>query len=130
MQSSANRRNFLKAAGASAAALTILPAGSAGTYAANEKLNIACIGVGGRGASNLAASQSHNIVAMCDVDWQRAAGSFEKHPKAKRYKDYRVMLSEMESQIDAVIVSTPDHHHFHASICPPILDVPFKCPKI
>jgi predicted dehydrogenase len=116
MPLSDSRRNFLKVAGVSAAALTILPAGSARTYAANEKLNIACIGAGGRAGSNLRQSESQNIVALCDVDWQRAAGSFARYPNARRYKDYRVMLSELDSQIDAVIVSTPDHHHFHASM--------------
>ena len=110
------RRHFLKAAGASATAFTILKAGSARAYAANDKLNIACIGAGGRAGSNIRGTESQNIVALCDVDWQRAAESFEKLPNAKRYRDYRVMLSEMESEIDAVIVSTPDHHHFHASM--------------
>ena len=111
-----NRRKFLNAAGTSAAVFTILKAGSAQTYAANEKLNIACVGAGGRAGSNIRGTESQNIVALCDVDWQRAAGAFEKLPSAKRFKDYRVMLSEMESKIDAVIVSTPDHHHFHASM--------------
>jgi len=110
------RRHFLKAAGASATAFTILKAGSARAYAANDKLNIACIGAGGRAGSNIRGTESQNIVALCDVDWQRAAESFDKLPNAKRYRDYRVMLSEMESEIDAVIVSTPDHHHFHASM--------------
>ena len=110
------RRHFLKAAGASATAFTILKAGSARAYAANDKLNVACIGAGGRAGSNIRGTESQNIVALCDVDWQRAAESFEKLPNAKRYRDYRVMLSEMESEIDAVIVSTPDHHHFHASM--------------
>ena len=110
------RRHFLKAAGASATAFTILKAGSARAYAANDKLNVACIGAGGRAGSNIRGTESQNIVALCDVDWQRAAESFEKLPNAKRYRDYRVILSEMESEIDAVIVSTPDHHHFHASM--------------
>ncbi|MCA9195142.1 MAG: Gfo/Idh/MocA family oxidoreductase [Planctomycetales bacterium] len=111
-----SRRKFLNAAGTSVATFTILQAGSARTYAANEKLSIACIGVGGRGGSNISGTESQNIVALCDVDWQRAAAAFAKLPSAKRYKDYRVMLSEMESKIDAVVVSTPDHHHFPASM--------------
>jgi len=121
MPSHLNRRKFLKAVGTSAATFTILQAGSARTYAANEKLSIACIGAGGRGAVNIRDTRSENIVALCDVDFERVADSFKNHdglkiPNAKRYKDYRVMLSEMESKIDAVIVSTPDHHHFHASM--------------
>ena len=111
-----HRRSFLKAAAASTATFTILQAGSARTYAANEKLNIACIGAGGRGALNVRDTGSQNIIVLCDVDWKRAAESFKKLPNAKRYKDYRVMLSEMDSKIDAVTVSTPDHHHFHASM--------------
>jgi predicted dehydrogenase len=48
--------------------------------------------------------------------WQRAAGSFRDYPNAKPFKDYRIMLPELESSIDAVIVATPDHHHFHSSM--------------
>ena len=115
------RRDFLKSAGSTVATFTILQAGSVRTYAANEKLNIACIGAGGRGAINIRDTATENVVALCDVDFDRVAESFAKHPglkipSAKRYKDYRVMLAEMESKIDAVIVSTPDHSHFHASM--------------
>ncbi len=111
-----NRRRFLKTAGATAATFTILQAGSASSYAANEKLNIASIGAGGRAAGDIQECASQNIVALADVDWDRAAGSFQQFPEAKRFKDYRLMLEEMGDQIDAVIVGTPDHHHFHASM--------------
>jgi predicted dehydrogenase len=111
-----SRRRFLASAAASTAAFTILPSGSARTYAANEKLNIAAIGAGGRAESVLRGVASENIVALCDVDEQRAAESFETYSRAKRYKDYRVMLDELHGSIDAVIVATPDHHHFHASM--------------
>ena len=110
------RRDFLKTAGKAAAGITILKAGSARTYAANEKLNIASIGAGGRANSDIMELSSQNIVALCDVDWNRAAGSFRKHAGAKRYKDYRKMLDEINKEIDAVVVATPDHHHFHASM--------------
>ncbi len=116
MPLSINRRNFLNVASTSAATFTILQAGSARSYAANEKLNIAYIGAGGRAGSNIRGTESQSIVALCDADWQRAAAAFKKYPNVTRYKDYRVMLSEMESKVDAVIVSTPDHHHFHASM--------------
>jgi predicted dehydrogenase len=112
----ASRRRFLASAAASTAAFTILPSGSARTFAANEKLNIAAIGAGGRAAGVLRGVDSENIVALCDVDEQRAAESFETYSRAKRYKDYRVMLDELHGSIDAVIVATPDHHHFHASM--------------
>ena len=87
-----NRRKFLKVASTSAATFTILKAGSAQTYAANEKLNIASVGAGGQAAGDIRKVDSQNIVALCDVDWQRAAGSLQRYPNAKRYKDYRVMF--------------------------------------
>lgn len=116
MLSPTNRRTFLRTASTSVATFTILQAGSARTYAANEKLNIAAVGAGGQAAGDIRKVDSQNIVALCDVDAQRAAGSFERYPKAKRFKDYRKMLPELESEIDAVVVATPDHHHFHASM--------------
>ena len=76
----------------------------------SEKLNIAGVGIGGQGASDLNDMSSQNIVALCDVDWGYAAKTFNKYPKAKRYKDYREML-EKEKGIDAVIIATPDHNH-------------------
>ncbi|MBN2475880.1 MAG: Gfo/Idh/MocA family oxidoreductase [Pirellulales bacterium] len=79
----------------------------------NEKLNVACIGVGGRGSANVGGLAGENIVALCDVDEQRAAKNFQKFEKAKKYHDFRKMLDEMDKTIDAVAVSTPDHTHFH-----------------
>lgn len=110
------RRDFLKTAGKAAAGITILKAGSARTYAANEKLDLAFIGAGGRANSDIKELSSQNIVALCDVDWSRAAGSFRKHAGAKRFKDYRKMLDEINKEVDGVVVATPDHHHFHASM--------------
>ena len=81
--------------------------------APNNKLNVAVIGVGARGRANLmaVARENENIVALCDVDEQRAGDAFDKFPKAKKYHDFRKMLDEMDKQIDAVVVSTPDHTH-------------------
>jgi predicted dehydrogenase len=108
-----SRRAFMKAS-AGAAALTILPRhvlGGEGKASANERLNIAGVGVGGMGGSNLAACEAENIVALCDVDaGGYAAKTFSKYPKAKAYKDFRVMLDQ-QKDIDAVIVATPDHTH-------------------
>ncbi|OGV67620.1 MAG: hypothetical protein A2283_07635 [Lentisphaerae bacterium RIFOXYA12_FULL_48_11] len=108
-----NRRDFLKAS-AAVAAFTILPSrvfGVDGKPSANEKLNVAGIGVGGMGGSNLASCENENIVALCDVDaGGYAAKTIAKYPKAKVYKDFRVMLDE-QKDIDAVIVATPDHSH-------------------
>jgi predicted dehydrogenase len=77
----------------------------------NEKLNIAGIGVGGQGGWDIGNCAGENIVALCDVDDRRAAGSFTRFPKAKRYRDFRKMLEAMERRIDAVVVGTPDHTH-------------------
>lgn len=77
----------------------------------SDKLNLAFVGISGRGGSNLRALKDQNIVALCDVDWgERTKKTFEAFPKAKRYKDFRVML-EKQKDIDAVVISTPDHNH-------------------
>ncbi len=81
----------------------------------NEKLNLGIIGSGGRGGENLNGVQSENIVALCDVDEVNAAGAFKKYPNAKRYQDFRVML-EKEKNLDAVVVSVPDHNHAFISV--------------
>ena len=77
----------------------------------NEKLNIAAIGVGGRGAADVIGVADENIIALCDVDEERAASTFVRFPKAKRFKDFRVMFDKMHAQIDAVVIGTPDHTH-------------------
>jgi predicted dehydrogenase len=82
---------------------------------AGEKLNIGIIGAGGRGFDNLMGVQSENIVALCDVDDERAAEAYKKFPNAKRYKDYRQMFDK-EKSIEAVTVSVPDHSHAMAAI--------------
>ncbi len=84
--------------------------GGRGNQTPSGKLNIAGIGLGAMGADNLRACDAENIVALCDVDWEMASVTFQRYPKAKRYKDYRRMLDK-EDNIDAVIVATPDHTH-------------------
>src|SRR2546422_6932710 len=79
------------------------------TRSPNEKLNVACIGCGGQGASDLGNVSSENIVALCDVDQPRAADSFKTFPDAKRYTDFRKLLEQKD--VEAVTVSTPDHIH-------------------
>jgi predicted dehydrogenase len=81
-----------------------------GKDAPSNKLNIAAIGVGGMGNSNLKNCQDENIVALCDVDSAYAARTFNEYPDAKVYKDYRVMF-EKEKDFDAVVIATPDHTH-------------------
>lgn len=106
-----SRRQFL-ATTAAASAWAVAPriAVGADTVPGSEKLNIAGIGVGGMGANNLAAVESQNIVALCDVDRDYAAKTFAKYPKAKVWTDYREML-EKQKDIDAVMIATPDHTH-------------------
>ncbi|MCU0980044.1 MAG: Gfo/Idh/MocA family oxidoreductase, partial [Pirellulaceae bacterium] len=82
----------------------------------NEKLNIAGIGIGGRGADDVNGVAGENIVALCDVDEKRGGGTFQRFPQAKRYKDFRKLLDEMHAQIDAVVVGTPDHTHAPAGV--------------
>ncbi|GBD35528.1 Inositol 2-dehydrogenase [bacterium HR36] len=89
---------------------------SSHAQAPSDKLNIAVIGCGGRGAANLKAVSSQNIVALCDVDEERLAAAAKDFPKARRYCDFRQMFDEMHSAIDAVVVSTPDHTHAPASV--------------
>jgi predicted dehydrogenase len=86
-----------------------------GYRALNEKLNIAAIGAGGKGATDIEGCASENLVALCDPDWKNAAKTFEKFPSAKRYKDFRQMLDK-EKNIDAVTISTPDHTHAVAAM--------------
>jgi predicted dehydrogenase len=83
----------------------------------NEKLNVACVGAGGRATGNIAGvAPTENIVAMADVDAKRAAVSFNRFEKATKYTDFRKMLDKEEKSIDAVIVSTPDHMHATAAL--------------
>ena len=111
------RRQLLKSAVIAGAGLTILPGGMrAGPDAPSTKLNIAGIGVGGRGASDIQGVSSENIVALCDVDLNRAAGTFKKYPDAKVYRDFREMLDKEEKNIDAVVIGAPDHIHSPAAI--------------
>jgi predicted dehydrogenase len=131
-----NRRDFVKksAIGAGAAAIPSILKGAEETAAAtdepaaNSKLNIAIIGVAGKGINPTIETTEESVLALCDVDDQRVADTRSgdsdysrlfndaiiKHEKkgAKWYKDYRILLEELGDKLDAVIISTPDHMHY------------------
>jgi predicted dehydrogenase len=112
------RRKFLSASAALATA-AMLPSCATSRKNPNARFRTAHIGIGGMGMEDLKAISSHpmvDVVALCDVDAQRLKVASEMFPNAKTYKDYRVMLDEMEKKVDAVVVSTPDHTHAPASM--------------
>jgi predicted dehydrogenase len=117
MSDSMTRRSFLQKSGVAALGLTIVPnvvmgKNFSGVAAPSDKLNIAVVGAGGMGNSNLrAVKPTENIVALCDVDWKYSARVFGNNPDAKKYWDWRKMYDEMGKSIDAVIVATADHTH-------------------
>ncbi|HUG12431.1 MAG TPA: Gfo/Idh/MocA family oxidoreductase, partial [Opitutaceae bacterium] len=111
-----SRRSFLKTSLA-ASSLFALPRFSIGQEGAppSRKLNLAFVGAGGIADMAFTGCEGENYVALCDVDDERAAEAFKLYPDAKRFRDFRVMLETMHKDIDAVIVSTPDHTHFAAA---------------
>ena len=79
---------------------------------ANDRLNVACVAVGGKGWVDMNGVDSENLVGLCDVDAKNLAKAGEKFPGARRFADFREMFDQLGSGIDAVTVSTPDHMHF------------------
>ena len=120
MTQRSNRRQFLKNAGIGAAGAGFWIAGRQVGYgqekSPNAKLNVACIGVGGRGAGDVDGVKGENIVALCDVDKKSLDKQAANFPNAKKYQDFRKMLEELGKEIDAVTVATPDHCHAVASV--------------
>jgi len=109
------RRQFIAGA-ATAAVLAKLhaaePGVRTGRLVKGRKINIACVGCGGKGADDVHQFSGENIVGLCDVDFSRASKTFLAHPKAKIFRDWRDMLAALDDKIDAVVVSTPDHMHY------------------
>jgi len=123
-----SRRKFVSSAALTAATVTVLPRhvlGGVGYRAPSDTVNVAAIGAGGMGASNMNALTSQNIVAIADVDFGHVYSGLvdengnvrenrralkEAYDKAKRYDDWRVMLDQ-QKDIDAVVIATPDHVH-------------------
>lgn len=125
------RRDFLKKAAVIGSTVTLLPS-SVWATTNSDILRTAHIGVGGMGAEDLKAISSHKsvvVTALCDVDANNLAAAKKLHPKAKTFTDYRKMLKELGSEIDAVIVSTPDHTHAPASMMAMEIGKPVYCQK-
>ncbi len=119
--SSLNRRQFLSLSATIGAGVLAAPA-ILRSQSPNKKLNIAIIGSSGKGGDNMNKFLEHNIVAICDVDTKmngKAKAEIEKKKGSafagKEYRDYRKMFDELKDY-DAVVISTPDHHHFPATI--------------
>lgn len=114
-----SRRSFLKTTSLASAAAVAFPAilrAQPGGQSPNNRLNVACIGVGGRGRAAVDGMKEENLVAFCDVDDARAAPTYEAFPDVPRFRDYREMFDQLGRQIDAVTISTPDHMHFPAAV--------------
>jgi predicted dehydrogenase len=118
---SASRRRFIRNTAIVGSGFFIVPRHvlGRGYTAPSDKLNIAGIGAGGKGESDLrefAKSPNVNIVAFCDVDDRQAVKSKQNFPKAKYYKDFREMLEKEKNNFDACSISTPDHTHAVATL--------------
>lgn len=126
------RRTFIKQSVLGAAGFYIVPShvvSGLGHTVPSDKLNIAGVGIGGKGRPNLNAMKTENIVALCDIDWNYSKPVFETFPKAKKYYDWRVMMEEMGKDIDAVMVATPDHTHAGIAAQALIMDKHVYCQK-
>ena len=122
-----NRRDFLRFSALAAGAVTVgcakergptIITGQVTKHPASQTVNVAFIGVGGRGGGDLAdtVKAGCNVVALCDVDNGALTHVAKQFPKARTYNDYRVLFDQMHKEIDAVVVATPDHHHYPASM--------------
>ena len=129
MKRPTSRRQFLKASAAAGVGYWVAGGlAKAESKSPNEKLNIAVVGCGGKGLSDLRLCASENIVALCDVDEKQSAEARKDQPKANYYHDYRKLL-ETEKSVDAVIVATPDHMHAPVSVAAMRLGKHVYCQK-
>ncbi len=113
-----SRRDFTKSALAAGMSFTIVPRHvlGRGFTAPSDKLNVACIGVGGMGRGDVTGVAGENLVAFADVDWDAAGDAFRSYPLARKYRDWREMLDKEARNIDCVTISTPDHSHAVATM--------------
>lgn len=115
MHSSLSRREFLQAAVAAGTAVAatspVMSRHALGKEprSANDKLNIAVIGVAGRGGDNLRGVAGENIAVLCDIDDNRLDAAGQAHPGAKKVNDFREVFEA--SNLDGIVCSTPDHLH-------------------
>lgn len=126
-----NKREFLKKSSVGALGIMLAPSILKAGFP-KDKLRTAHIGVGNMGMEDLKAVSSHSaveVIALCDVDAINLSTAHKMHPGARIFFDYRAMLEEMGDEIDAVIVSTPDHTHAPASLMAMNMDKPVYCQK-
>lgn len=131
MESRLTRRAFVRGAALGGAGVLVLrdPL-SARTYAANEKLNVALVGAGGRGKELVGTfARMEALVALCDVNESKAAAVYKEYPDVPTFHDFRVMLDQMGPTIDAVVVATPDHTHAVVSMAAMKAGKPVYCEK-
>jgi len=125
-----SRRSFVNDMTAAGLGMTVIPTLlHQRRRSPSDGLNVACIGVGGMGRSDVRGMESENIYALCDVDAKAAEDAFRSYPDAKRYTDFREMLAREADNIDAVTVSTPDHCHAAAAMMALKLGIPVYCQK-
>src|ERR1700678_361637 len=112
-----NRRKFLQGAAATGVGFWVAGGVTSAHAEKGDKIRIAGIGVGGKGDSDIdQAGQVGDVVAICDIDANTLDRKAAKFPNAKKYFDYRELLSEMCDKIDACTISGPDHMHAHAAL--------------
>lgn len=110
-KTSPNRRDVLKTGAAVVATGVWSQLPAAESKSPNEKLNLAAVGVAGRADADIAGCKSQNFVGLCDIDDRRLNQAGKQFPKARKFNDFRKMYDELDGQIDAVVVGTPDHIH-------------------
>src|SRR3982750_959267 len=117
MSQHVSRRMFVKSLGVVGVGYWAATSAIAKIPSPNEKLNIAVVGLGRQGTDDIGDMLKENIVAIADVDhgymMKKAKKMVDKFPQVKLFEDFRVMFDKMDNQIDAVVVATPDHVHFH-----------------
>ena len=126
------RRTFIQSSAILAAAAVLPGCATRNTATGKEKLRTAHIGVGYQGMEDMKAIASHpavEVVALCDVDAKALAAAQAAQPQARTFADYRTMLDELGDEIDAVLVSTPDHTHAPAALLAMGMDKPVYCQK-